>query len=108
ERDVRSAGTKCSKLICFLFPSGRYSVFDALENTLGGDSIELHIAARWQKWKPIGYLISHMRSRAAEQRLEPAVVAKLLAVLTDKIQNSAKTLSWCLAKTAAKLLQEEE
>jgi hypothetical protein len=45
-----------------------------------------------------------MSSAAAEEGLKTPIVAKLLAVLTDEIQNGAKILSGCLAETTPQLL----
>ena len=86
----------------------RERVPDAGQDPLRGDPVQLHVAAGGEEREALLDLLHHVGAGAAEEGAEAAVVAELLAVVADEVEDGADRLALGLPEPAAELLEEEE
>ncbi len=70
--------------------------------------VQLHVAAGGEEREALLDLSDDVGAGAAEEGAEAAVVAELLAVVADEVEDGADGLALGLPEPAAELLEEEE
>ncbi len=87
----------------------RGSAFRMLDSTRSlATPVQLHVAAGGEEREALLDLPHDVGAGAAEERAEAAVVAELLAVVADEVEDGADGLALGLPEPAAELLEEEE
>jgi hypothetical protein len=107
QRAERSFCCQQAEILHLLRPTRRDSVPDALEDDIGRELIQLHVAACRQERESCLNLRCDFLARPTQKGAKSAIEPKLFTMVADEVEHGAARFSDTSSQTPSELLQKE-